>query len=583
MRALLALAAVVAGCGDPDPVTVVLVTVDARPGVRDASSLVVTARNGASTTSESFALGGESFPVTFTITPTGRTGTLELEVSAIDGGGGVRGAGTGAVDIAPDAQVEVGVVLDPTDFVINDAIAGTQRPSFHFEGLGKSLAAAPDGTMFATYVNDCMVLGRCDVLARRFDDTGAPIVNATTMDDGELVANLTQEYTDGPAVAVGADSAMLVWETLAEIKGVVMTADGDHKTVVETVVSTTLEPVRDPAVAAVANGQFIVVWSERRAGETGTSVFGRYIGASGAPAVNPNTNDDGPFQISASATGFAELPHVAAMGPGRGFVAVWRHRETAVGDSIVRARMFGADGAPRSAVEATVSTHTSGQVYGPHVAAVDDGLIAVAYAVESPDDPRTTAGAVVIAYASSPNGTRTGAPIFADAPLESAVELIEPVIAARADRALLAVWHNCGARGDGQGCGVFAQAAIAVGSPIGERRAVNTTLASEQFAPSVTALPDAFAALWADESRAAPDTDGGAVRGRLLYVDIDVADGTRGASCGQPGDAACGEGLVCMPGSAAPRCHDACDPAAALPCPGGGICTTVADESACVF
>jgi len=55
------------------------------------------------------------------------------------------------------------------------------------------------------------------------------------------------------------------------------------------------------------------------------------------------------------------------------------------------------------------------------------------------------------------------------------------------------------------------------GTPAGEPFVIPTTTNRNQRNPSVTAIADAFAVTWTDESMAEPDTSGQAVRARVIY------------------------------------------------------------------
>jgi len=579
--ALAAVALAAPACDEPAPITVVFVTVDARPGVSSVEAIEVQANNGDGTIMQTFALDGHEFPVTFTVTPTDRTGDVRIEVIAMDGAGAVRGEGAATGTIVPDGRTEVDVLLDPADFPINEGIAGTQRLIFEYEAAGRQLASADDG-FFVSFVNDCAMLGRCDVIARRFDTAGAPLVNETTMDGGDFIANLTDEFTAAPAVAIGKTSVLMVWETPDAIKAVALSREGGHLQLVDTVVSTTDLLVNDPAVAALAGGDFVVAWAETQA-DASISIRGRFLDAMGVPRPNPTTSNDFDFAISSPEPGEAARVHLAAAASSHGFVAVWKHSAGLFAPSDVRARFFTGSGEAAAVGNANVTNLTDGTVYGPHVVYLGGELALVAYAVQTTDDARLADGAIVLSRFSSPAGNRFGADVIVPAELPD-FDVSVPAIAQRGDCAIAVVWHQCGSGGDGQGCGVLLQMLRATGSPVGEPTLVNTTRACDQETPSVGALADSFVVAWTDGSMRAPDTDGLGIRGRLIYADAHVDDGRRGAACGGPSEADCAAGLACVPGiDGAPQCHSACNPSDLIPCPRGGLCSSFGAEFACVF
>jgi hypothetical protein len=79
----------------------------------------------------------------------------------------------------------------------------------------------------------------------------------------------------------------------------------------------------------------------------------------------------------------------------------------------------------------------------------------------------------------------------------------------------MVVWHVCD--DSGTTCDVFGRLLAGDGSPLGDAFMVPTTTDGDQTAPSVVALPDAFAVAWNDTSHKLPDEQGTAVRARIFY------------------------------------------------------------------
>jgi len=572
-RHLLAALIGVAGCGG-DPVTVVVVDVDARASVGELTSLEVTVRNQAATTSDTFDVSGRSLPLSFSVTPTGRTGALDIEVTGRDADGALRGIGSATATIVADQRVDVDVLLDPGDFVVNTEIAGSQRLAFYFGRGGRQIAAGGDGQFVITFVNDCATLGRCDVFARLFDQDGLPRRNDTTMDTGELIANLTDDVADVPAVAVSDAGIFVAWEVSAGIRGAALTPDGGHATGSETAVSTTVDQFPgDTEAAGLGAGDHVVVWSD----DLGGSIRARLITPTGAPRTNPVSNDTGDFLVS-TGTDAALLPSVAATGAAHGFVVVWSS-----GDGL-RGRFFASDGTPSSGSEVVLASYgVSATVSAPHVA-WRQGAAVVSWWVRDPGTTGLEDGVVMERVFAPPAGTAAATARVLARPA-SGVEPA-PDVAVLPDGTIGVAWHDCGSGGDGAGCAIRFVALRASGLPIGEPVVVNTTTAGDQTEPALAAIgDDAFAITWTDESAAAPDTSGAAIRARLIYPARDPHDGRRGAACGRSGDDPCGDGLVCMAGSTGtPFCHEVCDPQGSAPqCPDGGICTTQGPDSGCVL
>lgn len=575
LRSWLVCALALAACGD-DPVTVVFVTIDARPAVRATAELEVTIGNDNATIVERFDVDDRAFPITFTVTPTGRDGNLTVDVVAVGDSGTLRATGSGAVAITADQRSDLTIMLEPSDFVVNTNIAGIQRPTFVAGRSGRQLATGPAGEALVVFVNDCSQLGRCDVFARRFAPDAVPARNGVTMDEGEFIANLSPEFAAVPGAAVGPDGMFVSWTTGTDIRGVALTAEAVHTGFTDTILSVAGDLPADPAGAGLADGSFVVVWSQDNG--NGSAIRGRLVGADGQPIVNPITGDAADFPISTAATGEADLPAVVATGSGRGFVVVWRDRGALLG------RFFDDQANPRPQNAPVLALYeTTATLSAPQIAWNGSGVM-VTWAVSDFATPALVDGQIKMRTFLPPLGGAAGAETVIAA--RTFDDFVTPDIAARPDGAFLVTWHDCGSSGDGSGCGIFGQVLRPGGLQLGQPLAINTTSLEDQTDPSVAATPDAFMIVWADQSEQPPDSSQGAVRGRVIYPypDLEVSGGARGARCGSPGDDACAVDLACMAGSSGtPYCHDACDPSDPSPCPGGGVCTTMGSESACIF
>jgi hypothetical protein len=582
MRLLVTLALLCTACSGDDP-TVVFVTVQARPSVGPADVMKVAISNAGGNTDETFSISGRTFPLTFTVTPEGRTGEISIAISTETSDELLVASGSGAALIEPGVRVNATITLDPADFVVNTAVAGSQRLTFTNEENDSQLYAADDGRFAVTFEDDCGMLNRCDIFARLFDEDGRPEVNQTSLNDHAFIANLvSDQFRIAPSIAVGETSMFVVWEGDGGIKGVVLDRDGAHQRTTEIEVSTDSNAFPFTAnVAPLPSGEFVAVWSESAEIGSGNQIRARFFDAAGAPANNPFTGNNLDFPISTTQDVFAIAPTVAATGDSRGFVVAWR-----AGNDVF-ARFYSSQGVALTGAEINLTNNNSGaQVLAPHLV-MSEGQAVISWGVKDDTVPELANGVLRLARFSTPAASRASAivtienevPGFADASAAA------PALAALAGGQLAVVWHSS-ARTDDDGSAIWYRVHRRGGLPLGDPIQVNTTTAGTQEAPSAVPLPGAVAVAWTDGSGALPDQSGKAVRARLLYPVTEANDGSRGAECGGPGDATCGEGLVCMPGNGGsqPYCHDSCDPAGADPkCPGGGACTTIGQDSGCLF
>jgi hypothetical protein len=152
----------------------------------------------------------------------------------------------------------------------------------------------------------------------------------------------------------------------------------------------------------------------------------------------------------------------------------------------------------------------------------------------------------------------------------------------RGDGAIGVAWHDCGERGDDNGCGIRFRLFHPDGLPCGEDTIVNTTIEMDQRTPTIVAYgDDAFLLGWTDGSMEPPDTQSSGVRARVIYPSLERHDGNIGARCGGATDVACGTNLTCVAGGAEAftLCHPVCALPDGSPCPEGGVC----QAGACVF
>lgn len=566
--------AALAACSPPATITVV--TVEARPAVREVEALELVFSNDNATLSQSFAIGGRAFPLTFTIETPDRTGALEMTARGLDRDGELVGLGAAAAAIVPDGEAAATLVLEPADFLVNTDFDGAQRLAWVGAAGGLQVAAGPDGGFTIGFSDDCGALARCDVFGRRYDATAVPQVTETEASDAQFTINVTDILGYDPSMATNADGTTLAaWTTLQEIVAVAITPDGATPQLAETVVSTgtASEP---PAVAALPDGRFVVAWVETDPTSMQQAVKARLLSSAGALATNPGGSID-PFTVSTAGGLVPSQVAVAASGNGLELAFAWR-----AGASL-RARFTNASGLVVAAQEiALADFNIADTVWSPRVAPTADGKFVVAWA-RRPAGGALADGAISVRKVTPPLGTA----LSVDATIATGLDDAQTGFGLSHDDqgALAVAWYTCSGGGDGAGCGVRARLFRDSGLPVGEPFTVNTTTTGNQFEPSIAGLgAGAWVVAFTDDSGLGDPSLTG-IRARVIYPPFLDATGVIGARCGGAEGATCGDGTVCLAGGDGElRCHAACDPAGAQPhCPGGGVCTTAGDVSGCVL
>ena len=237
-----------------------------------------------------------------------------------------------------------------------------------------AVAADPRGRFVVAWQEDDADRSASAILARRFDAQGVPrgpafVVNAHTTGGQTL-----------PSVAVDrAGRTIVVWESLSQDGsqlGVIarrFDAAGDPIGGDFVIPANTMGDQDAPAVAAAADGSFVVAWR----GETGLpaggdAVFARRFDSGGSPM-------GGDVRVDTAGTN-ARGPTVASAADGSFFVA-WRQ-----GQHVLR-RSFAADGTPLSAPIAVAFFPTQGPFVAPAVAADATGGFVVSWEVSGGSDP----------------------------------------------------------------------------------------------------------------------------------------------------------------------------------------------------
>lgn len=485
-----------AACSSED---FVVVTVDARPAVRNARALSVSLLNAGTMRVDSLPLGEHAFPVTFSISGPGRAGDLAIAVDATDGAGLVVGHGSATTAIGgSDARI----LLDTTDFVVNTEFAGNQFPSDDFEAAGFQLAALPDGTWTAAFRDACTA-DACNVFGRRFDKNGDPVSTAAAA--GSNAFALTTELTmpvSTPAVASSATTTIVAWDAYAvqgAMTGVAcraLDAAGQAITQQRTIAPDEADVV---SLAALPNGTFVAVWN---AALTDSDVIRSVI-------VQPDCSAGAPVTVSNATVGaFAHRSSVASSGDRVLFAWVL--------DGDLHARVGLAGGGFATTDGVLVARTAAEQIAHARVAGLTDGSFVLAtrsFLTGNDADP----GRIQL-YQVTSAGKLAGPPaLVTDRVATDAGGHESFGLAVRPDGTVLVAWHSCKSFDDPRMCDVSARILRASGEPVTEVFALPTTTQGDQERPSVVALPDGFAALWSDGSAQPPDVAGTSVRARIVY------------------------------------------------------------------
>ncbi len=261
--------------------------------------------------------------------------------------------------------------VDPSDAVAFELLLDRANgPPDAVRVFGSDPQRGADGGFVVSWVDQDLDIGEFPK-ARRFAADGSPLTGTVELTDGPIF------LIRPPSAAPAADGSFVaVWQlgfTGSSIRSLYVAPDGSTP-FPEIEVSDGL-PAMDPAVAAAANGELLVVWeSDGSAGDDvgSTSVQGRRLGVDG-------TLLGAPFQVNSFTSGDQAGPEVVAVGPAGDFLVVWESDGSAGSDgdgrSVQGRRVAPDDGF--SAPDFQVNHHATGDQHRAriHGRGVDEAVV----------------------------------------------------------------------------------------------------------------------------------------------------------------------------------------------------------------
>lgn len=221
-----------------------------------------------------------------------------------------------------------------------------------------------------------------------------------------------------------------------------------------------------PAVAATADGGFVVVWQSNGQDGNGTGIFGQRFANTGAPAGTE-------FQVNTYLTGYQGSPDVAALTSG--FVVVWESPVQDGSGSGIYAQSFAATATP-AGTEFRVNQATSGGQYQGRVAAQGATYLVVWHSDGQDGDGQSIVGRRF--DASGP----TGAEFVVNT--QTAGDQTYPDVASGSTGQFMIAWQSYGI--DTAGLGIAARRYTGAGAPSGTEFVVNTYAYIDQSFPRLT-------------------------------------------------------------------------------------------------
>jgi serralysin len=260
----------------------------------------------------------------------------------------------------------------------------------------------------------------------------------------------------------------------------------------ESQVNTTADGAQhNPAVAALADGGFVVTWTSVGQDGSGDGIYAQRYTAmpSGGPGMTPGPimAVGGEFLVNTSSADNQSFSSVAGLEDG-GFVVTWQSNGQDGSSGGIYAQRFDATGMAAGG-EQLINTTTSNHQAYPAISA----LVGGGYVVMWDSIGQDGAGQSIHGQRFAADGTPVGGEFRANS--ETSDDQKFAFVTPFPDGGFLAVWESTSQ--DGSGAGVYAQRYAADGSAVGAEFHVNTTTSDAQQDASATAFDDgSFVVTW---------------------------------------------------------------------------------------
>ncbi|MGB0466608.1 MAG: tandem-95 repeat protein [Pontibacterium sp.] len=411
-----------------------------------------------------------------------------------------------ATGLQSDVFVKAG-----TEFLVNSATANDQ-----FDPVVVALAGGGFVAIWTDYSHNEPDSSSSAVRGQLFTADGS------AFDDEFLVNTITQGYqSDADATALAGGGFVVTWtdtsgsggdRSLGAVRAQMFGAEANKLGDEFLVNSTTLRAQNEPAVTALNDGGFVIVWTDnsRSGGDSSAqAVRGQLFSSDGQVSGDE-------FLVNSTTSNIQRDSSVTALVEG-GFVVLWTDESKTGGDTeyfSVRGQQFMDDGSPLG-TEFLVNSTTAGRQHEASITALTKGGFVAIWTDES-SSGGDTSGFAVRGQVFLADGTKVGGEFLVNTTTTSTQR--KPAVTALDEGGFVVLWQDHSEAGN-DAYAVRGQRFGDDGRFIDDEFLVNSTSAGDQFEATVTVLSDGgFVALWTDGSNSGDDTSGKAVRGQLFKL-----------------------------------------------------------------
>lgn len=392
------------------------------------------------------------------------------------------------------------------EFLVNTKLSGVQTDS--------TMTALASGGFVICWTDATADGSGSGVKAQIYDANGVPL-------GGEFLVNSsTLNAQDQPSVTALANGGFVVTYTDNSatgpdadkngIKAQIFDAYG-LKVGSEFLVNTTTQLGQSNSVTtSLASGGFVISWVDASAtapDAKGTGIRAQIYNASGVKV-------GGEFLVNSTTTASQQFPALAGLSSG-GFVATWIDGSLLGGDSSatsIKAQLFSATGT-KIGGEFLVNTATSSSQDQPAITALSNGGFIITWRDLSLQGDSSAAGIKAQVYDAA--GVRVGGEVLVNSTTFNSQD--QPAITATADGGFAVSWRdNSNLSADASGFGIKTQIFDAQGNKLGGEFQINGITTGNQEMPSIIALASGgLVVSWTDYSGQNGDADG-SIKARIL-------------------------------------------------------------------
>ena len=352
------------------------------------------------------------------------------------------------------------------------------------------ITALAGGGYVVTWEDDSpslLGLGGTEISLRVYDANGNPIGAEITANPPSIVGGQIASQSEPAITALANGGFVVTWtdpallgltgdNVITQIYSATGTQVGGNFSANGGLLGLLTGQQDESSVTVLANGNFLVTWSNTPLLSSDTNVQAQIISATGTKVgdqftLNTVTAGD---QLDSNVTGLSN----------GGFVVTWEDNSNSLGEnsgSAIGAQIFSASGVKIGA-EFRVNTTTAGSQINPEVTALDNGSFVVAW-----NDPVN--GGDIKAQIYSNAGVAVGNEFTLNGITTAAQSDVS--IAAKAGGGFVAAWEDSsGQFGDSSGSAIIVQSFDANGNPTSTATRVNTSVTGNQLEPTVAVLAD---------------------------------------------------------------------------------------------